>query len=79
MDNQICEKIKLMIEKLFPGKIPTADYDADISSLIDSIIIVTLIVEIEDAFGFSVNEDDFKVENFSTIHQISKLIQKYVG
>jgi hypothetical protein len=49
----------------------------DILSL-DSLNVVSLIIEIENEYGFEFNEDDINLNNFSSINSIKKTVKKYL-
>lgn len=45
---------------------------------LDSLSLITLIIDIEDTYQFEFNESDMILEKFSTIANISKLINSYL-
>lgn len=77
MDNQVNEKIMAILKELFSHGTFSGDYNEDISEFFDSIMLVSLIVEIETEFNFSLNDADFSNKNFSSIQRIANLISKY--
>lgn len=46
---------------------------------IDSLMLLELIVEVEDALKFTFDESDLEMENFITIESLLNVINKYVG
>lgn len=54
------------------------DRDADLTQLgLDSMTCVEVVVNLEDAFGIAVEEEDLLVENMSTVGRLKKLVEKY--
>lgn len=52
--------------------------DSDLQGLgLDSMTCVELVVNLEDEYGITVEEEDLLVENMSTIALLEKLIEKY--
>lgn len=45
---------------------------------LDSLSLISLIIDIEDTYKFEFNESDMILEKFSTISDISKLINSYL-
>lgn len=54
------------------------DRDADLMELgLDSMTCVEVVVNLEDEFGITVEEEDLLVENMSTIARLEELVEKY--
>lgn len=52
--------------------------DTDLTTLgLDSMTCVEVVVNLEEEFGITVEEEDLLVENMASIHCIKDLIQKY--
>lgn len=45
---------------------------------IDSLEFVMMFVELEETYGIQINDEDFEIENASTINKVSELILKYI-
>lgn len=45
---------------------------------LDSMTCVEVVVNLEEEFGISVDEEDLLVENMASIEQIEKLVEKYL-
>lgn len=54
------------------------DEETDLMDLgLDSMTCVEVVVNLEDEFGITVEEEDLMVENISTIARLKKLVEKY--
>lgn len=54
------------------------DEETDLMDLgLDSMTCVEVVVNLEDEFGITVEEEDLMVENMSTIARLKKLVEKY--
>ena len=69
------KKINQIINKLLESDI--SNYDMDFRDKLDSLKIVTLIIEIEEQYGIMISDEDFDIEKISTINKICDLINKY--
>ena len=77
MDKQnICEKIKAILNKVLEGK-TLANDDIDFSENMDSIEFVTLVIEIESEFEIEIDDNDFDMRNLSSINKITDLVYSY--
>ena len=72
----IVEKINDILQELIDVRLAV---DEDLKSNgLDSLSLVTLIVTIEDEFGFSFNDDDLSPDKLLTINDIAILTEKYL-
>ena len=57
--------------------IPLPDPDAELvsSGLLDSMSIITLVVEIEERFGIEIPTEDLDLTSFSTVRGMAQMIQ----
>lgn len=79
MDTTMCENVKNMLEQLFPEiKKYTGSFDEDLGSFFDSVKFVSFIMSIENKFNFSISDDDFVLDKFSSIRKIADLINSYL-
>lgn len=79
MNAKICKDVKQPIEQLFPEvKNLPVSFDEDLKGFFNSLKFVSFIVAIEKKYGFSISDDDFVVNKFSTISKISDLINEYM-
>lgn len=46
---------------------------------LDSLNVVSLIIEIENEYGFEFKEDDINLNNFSSINSIKETMKKYLA
>lgn len=74
----ICIEVKGLFNNIVETdeKIPQMFSD-DFSESLDSIELVMLIVEIENAFDIKVEDADFEIEKINTIDKIADLIMTY--
>ena len=72
-----------MEEKLIKIASNILGYDIDINdnlkeSGMDSLSIVTLIVDIEEEFNITFNDSDLEPSNLTTLNDIKKVMEKYL-
>jgi D-alanine--poly(phosphoribitol) ligase subunit 2 len=68
------ERVWLLIRDALSVDVPDGDTDLIDSGLLDSLALVTLIVEIEDEFGVEVPLDDFDVDRFRSVYRIADFL-----
>lgn len=75
------EKLREIVASVLELSEDTAenlDSDADLTEMgLDSMTCVEVVVNLEDEFGITVEEEDLLVENMSTIARLAELVQKY--
>lgn len=76
-DKKIEDEVKKIVNELVEDLI-IADVDTNLKDYMDSIKLVSLIVELEERFNIVISDEDFAIENFRTIHNISILVKKYL-
>lgn len=70
------DKIKEVILSVNPG-IDVEDPDLNIAEDMDSMDIIALIAELEDAFDIEITMEEKSEENFSSIDALAKRIKDY--
>ncbi len=68
------DQISEIIREALQVEVPASDSDLIDLGLLDSLAIVSLIAEIELAFGFELPLDDFDVEHFRTVERIAAFL-----
>ena len=69
------DKIKDVILSVNPG-IDVEDPDLNIAEDMDSMDIIALIAELEDAFDIEITMEEKSEENFSSIDALAKMIER---
>lgn len=69
------QTIRNILENITTYSINSFDDEQELS--LDSISIVSIIIELENYFSISISETDFDIENFQTINSIYNLVKKY--
>lgn len=69
------DKIKEVILSVNPG-IDVEDSDLNIAEDMDSMDIIALIAELEDAFDIEITMEEKSEENFSSIDALAKMIER---
>ena len=76
MEPKITSLVVRVIRESSGREVVLADGDALISTgYLDSMTIVSLIIELQNEFGVQFEVSDMSVENFESVHAISKLVQ----
>lgn len=73
------EKIRAILDKLFEGQEYEACEDFMEAGLLDSMEIMDLVEQMENAFGIEISGRDILPENFKNLESIKRLAQKYIG
>ena len=68
------ERVHLLIRDALSVDVPDGDTDLIESGLLDSLALVTLIVEIEQEFGVELPLDDFDVNRFRSVQRIAEFL-----
>jgi D-alanine--poly(phosphoribitol) ligase subunit 2 len=68
------DRIQLLIEEALSVDVPDADTDLIESGLIDSLALVTMIVEIEQEFQVELRLDELDVDRFRSVNSIAELL-----
>lgn len=77
----IAEKVRAIIASRLKDKqkISTLTYETPLLSLgIDSILALSILVEIEEAFNIEINDDDLNMDKIKDIFSFSKLVETYL-
>jgi acyl carrier protein len=73
IEQQVLAHIKADLVSDFTGDLEPG---TSLEGLIDSTAIMELVVWVEDTFGFTVELDDIIPDNFGSVHQLARWIQK---
>lgn len=78
--NEICEKLYSIFKEVLKEeeKLPSK-FDENISEKLDSIEFVMIIVEIENQFQISIDDNDFEIDKIASIDKLADLILKYIN
>jgi D-alanine--poly(phosphoribitol) ligase subunit 2 len=68
------ERVRLLIRDALSVDVPNGDTDLIDSGLLDSLALVTLIVEIEDEFEVELPLDDFDLDQFRSVARIAAFL-----
>lgn len=78
MNEKIIENdVKKIVNELIEDLI-IVDIDTNLNDYMDSIKLVSLIVELEEHFNITISDNDFSIENYKTIHNIIMLVKRYL-
>lgn len=78
MNEKIIENdVKKIVNELIEDLI-IVDIDTNLKDHMDSIKLVSLIVELEEHFNITISDNDFSIENYKTIYNIIMLVKKYL-
>jgi acyl carrier protein len=81
-ENAVKEKIKgIIVSRLKDGeKIRTLEYDTPLLSLgIDSILALSILVEIEEEFNIEIDDSDLNMDKIRNISSFAELIDNYIA
>ena len=81
-ENTVKEKIKrIIVSKLKDEeKIRTLEYDTPLLSLgIDSILALSILVEIEEEFNIEIDDSDLNMDKIRNISSFAELIDNYIS
>lgn len=70
------EKIRKILAEIIP-ELEIKSGDQNIKEAFDSVALVSLIVELENEFQIIIDDNDFDIENYSTVNCILDLLKKY--
>ena len=73
------EKIKGILTDLSGETETSGDTTLQSDLALDSLALVTLLVEIEDAFGIQFDEADMNPFDFETVQSVIDTVKKYIG
>lgn len=75
MEEQLIEIVKAVLELSEDIEI---ENDTDLQELgLDSMTCVEIVVNLEEEFGVTIDEEDLLVENMSSIDALVRLVEKY--
>jgi len=80
-ENTVKEKIKsIIVSKLKDEeKIRSLEYDTSLLSLgIDSILALSILVEIEEEFNIEIDDSDLNMDKIRNINSFAELIDEYI-
>lgn len=71
------EKIRKLLSKVLECEFDYAGTDMFEDGIIDSLEMMALIMELENAFGIEIDGEDIIPENFMTLSTIAEMIERY--
>ena len=75
---EIIEQLKMIISNSIGGVTSPTEIDANtqlVGNLLDSLAVNSLILGIEEFYGFTFDDDDLSADAFETVESLSNLIQ----
>lgn len=73
----IQSKVELRLENILED-VNVKDKDINLKDYLDSIKLVTLIVDLEETFGIVISDEDFDVDKYSSVDSIVNIVNKYL-
>ncbi len=70
------EKIAAILEEIRPGATSETGGNLVNDGMLDSLGIVTLVANLEDAFDVEIDPDDIVPENFASIETIAEMVKR---
>jgi acyl carrier protein len=71
------EQFKDILNAVRPDILENPDVDLIEDGIIDSLDVMNLVAELENAYGFDFDPDDVSPENFASAENVWKLVLKY--
>ena len=68
------ERVRGVLGTVLNIDAPADDADLIDTGVLDSLALVSLILELETSFGLSVSYDELEIDNFRTVESISKFV-----
>ena len=74
-------KIETFIHENTVNKAVDFDEGTDLleSGIVDSLMIVSLVLFLEESFSLSLTDEDFSIENFGSVRALIKLVERKSG
>jgi len=79
LDKQILSEIKKIIVHSIGGNISIDSLSDDfqlVGNILDSMAVTTLIIALEEHFGFMFDDEDLDAESFETTNSLSELVER---
>jgi acyl carrier protein len=70
-------KIKSILSNVINADVPSNDTDLVETGMLDSLALVSFILELETTFGLSVSYDNLEIDNFRTIKSIAQFLRQH--
>lgn len=70
-------EIRSILSNVTNADIPSDDIDLIETGMLDSLALVSFILELETAFGLSVSYDNLEIDNFRTIKSIAAFVRQH--
>ncbi len=70
-------QIKGILSNVINSDVPSNDTDLVETGMLDSLALVSFILELETTFGLSVSYDNLEIDNFRTIKSIAQFVQQH--
>lgn len=74
-DPRVCDRVAGLLRQTLGVEVPSHDTDLIDSGLLDSLALVSLLAEIERAFGFELPLDTLEVDDFRTIRTAAAYVE----
>ena len=71
------EKFKNVLNEIKPEILENEDVDLLEEGILDSLVIMMLVSQLEEAYSFYIDPDDILPENFASVEAIWELVNKY--
>ena len=73
------ERVAALIRDAVGIEVPAGDTDLFESGLLDSLTLVSLLTEIEQAFGFELPLEDLDLDEFRSVNRIGSYVERARG
>ena len=73
------EKILKFLGKFFDVSLVSEDDNIFEKGMVNSLFAMQLVTFLEDEFDISISNDELSLENFSSIHSITSLVERKLG
>jgi acyl carrier protein len=70
-------QIKSILSNVINADVPSSDTDLVETGMLDSLALVSFILELETTFGLSVSYDNLEIDNFRTIKSIAQFVKQH--
>ncbi len=73
----IQSQVKSILSDVLNADVPSQDTDLIESGMLDSLALVSFILELETTFGLSISYDNLEIDNFRTIKSIGQFVEQH--
>jgi acyl carrier protein len=70
------DQVKSILANVLNAEVSSNDTDLVETGMLDSLALVSFILELETSFGLSVSYDNLEIDNFRTVKTISEFVRQ---